>query len=214
VAEFSESRAPQAPLDLWFARMEDEEEVWRTGRLGPPIDEVATRISSVPREYLDPRVSLAAIGGDTGLLFSTDAPQQVLVSAQQYDASRRGAAIALWLWASEDLVGPFTPHIATQSMASALAALAFRLAPVVDPQLWLSDPDRREEAARLFLLWSGYLPEGEDVTVARAMWDRHDSLRQSEAMRAMLADHQHRVEVTAALRAQAAREAAARYTHE
>ena len=213
MAEFAESRG-SSPLDLWCARMEDEDEAWRSPQPGASIDAVATRLSSVPREYLDARVSLAALGGDTGAVFQRPDPQQVLAQAQDFDASRRGAAIALWLWASEDLIAPLDHSLVTAYVARTIAAMAFRLAPIVDPQQWLSDPERREEAARLFLLWCGYLPQGEDAATAKAMWQRHDSLRQSEAMRAMLADHQHRVEVTAALRAQAAREAAARYTHE
>lgn len=203
-----------SPLDAWFERGENEEAVWNGLASGPSLDELGSRLSSIPRDFLDPRVSLRAITGD---LYG-GAPRHelttVLEQAQPIDASRRGAAIALWLWASEELVGPLEPGIATGWAPRAVAALAFRLAPVVDPAEWLTDAARREEAARLFLLWCGYLPAGETASVAKSLWERHDSLRRNAAMQAMLADHQHRVEVTAELRKKAAMEAAARYTHE
>lgn len=207
-------KSHSSPLDAWFARNEDEEGIWGALQAGPSLDELSARISSIPRDFLDQRVSLRAAAGD--LFGGQQRPEllQVLEGAQAADPSRRGAAVALWLWASEDLVGPLTPGITTGWVARAVAALAFRLAPVVDPSLWLTDSERREEAARLFLLWSGYAPAGESAITAKSLWQRHDSLRRNAAMAAMLADHQHRVEVTEALRQKAAMEAAARYTHE
>ena len=207
-------KARTSPLDPWFAREEDEEAVWIRLLPGPSLDELGARLSSIPRDFLDPRVSLRAIAGD--LYGGQPRPEitAVLEQAQPVDASRRGAAIALWLWASEEIVGPLEPGITTGWAPRAIAALAFRLAPVVDPAEWLTDAARREEAARLFLLWCSYLPAGETAAVAKSLWERHDSLRRDAAMQAMLADHQHRVEVTAALRKKAAMEAAARYTHE
>lgn len=203
-----------SPLDTWFERGEDEEAVWTRLANGPSLDELGSRISSIPRDFLDPRVSLRAIAGDLYGGQPRHEVSAVLEQAQPIDASRRGAAVALWLWASEQLVGALEPGIATGWAPRAVAALAFRLAPVVDPADWLTDAARREEAARLFLLWCGYLPAGENAPVAKSLWERHDSLRRNAAMQAMLADHQHRVEVTAALRQKAAMEAAARYTHE
>ena len=212
LSRFRKSRS--SPLDAWFARGEDEEAVWTRLLEGPSLDELSARLSSIPRDFLDPRVSLRAVAGDLyGGQLRPDVTA-VLEQAQAAEPSHRGAAIALWLWASEELVGPLGSGITTGWAARTIAALAFRLAPMVDPGEWLTDAARREEAARLFLLWCGYLPAGEDAAVARSLWERHDSLRRNAAMQAMLADHQHRVEVTAELRKKAAMEAAARYTHE
>ena len=212
LSRFRKNRS--SPLDTWFARGEDEEAVWARLTEGPSLDELSARISSIPRDFLDPRVSLRAIAGDLYGGQPRAEVAAVLAQAQAGDASRRGAAIALWLWASEQLVGPLGPGIVTGWAPRAIAALAFRLAPIVDPAEWLTDVARREEAARLFLLWCAYRPAGESASVARSLWERHDSLRRNAAMQAMLADHQHRVEVTAELRKKAAMEAAARYTHE
>lgn len=203
-----------SPLSTWFARGEDEEGIWGTLVPGPSAAEIGTRISTIPRDFLDERASLVAIAGD---LFDSAPPPgltDVLRSASAAPATRAGAAVALWVWSSTSLVAPFESALSTESAARAAAALAFRLAPVVDPSIWLVDAARREEASRLFLLWSGHLPAGEDATTARSMWERCDSLRRDAALQAMLADHQHRVEVTTALRAKEAAEAAARYVHE
>ena len=212
LSRFRKNRS--SPLDAWFQLGQDEEAVWTRLLPGPSLDELGSRLSSIPRDFLDPRASLRAIAGDLYGGAPRHEVTEVLEQAQPIDASRRAAAIALWLWASEELVGPLEPGIATGWTPVAIAALAFRLAPVVDPAEWLTDAARREEAARLFLLWCGYLPAGESATVAKSLWERHDSLRRNAAMQAMLADHQHRVEVTAELRKKAAMEAAARYTHE
>lgn len=213
MADLSSYRDSSA-LSTWFSWGEDEEAVWSTLAPGPSVDEISTRLSTIPRDFFDERASLAAAAGD---LFGDEHPRglrELLSLAQKDEVTRRGAAVALWVWASIELVAPFGVPLSTVWAARAAGALAYRLAPVVDPAIWLVDAERREEAARLLLLWSGHLPAGEDVATAKSMWERNDSLRRNAALQAMLVDHQHRVEVTAALRAKQAAEAAARYTHE
>lgn len=203
----------EGDIGEWLDLGLDESGVWSSLEPGPPLAELAARLSSVPRDFLDQRVSLRALAGD--VLGYVDAPLlSVLITAQLRDASRRGAALALWLWSSEDLVGPLIPALSSQWATRAIAALALRLAPIVDPADWLVDRRNREEAVRLFLLWCGQLPAGEDLATAQAMWQRHDSIRRNAALAAALQEHQHRIEVTQALAAQQAAEAAARYTHE
>ena len=205
---------PGAPaIDEWLALGFDENTVWDSMQPGPPLGELTARLSSVPRDFLDPRVSLRALAGDV-LGFAFGPLLSVLLTAQPNDARRRGAALALWLWASQDVVGPLEPSLQTNWAERAIAALALRLAPVVDPAEWLVRDRNREEAARLFLLWCGQLPAGEDMQTARALWHRHDSIRRNAALTAALQEHQHRLEVTQALAAKRAAEAAARYTHE
>jgi hypothetical protein len=202
-----------AQLDDWLALGLDENAIWESLQPGPSIAEVAARLSSVPRDFLDARVSLRALAGD--VLGHVDEPMlSVLTTAQRGDASRRGAALALWLWSSQDLVGPFEPVLSSAWATRAIAALALRLAPVVDPADWLVDSRNREEAVRLFVLWCGQLPAGQSATTARAMWQRHDSIRRNAALAGALEEHQHRLAVTQALAAKQAAEAAARYTHE
>jgi hypothetical protein len=208
-------------LQRWLDRGDDVDVVWAQTEPGPSIDAVANRISSVPKTFLDDRVALVALAGDVlgadrGRTAEATEIVRLLTEIGETSASaaRRGAAIALWLWASEDQLGTFSPPLRTTYASRTLAALALRLAAVVDPSEWISDAERRDEAARTFLLWSGQLPAAEDVSTARSLLDMRDSLQHNGALVAAAAEHAHRLEVTQALNDARAREAAARYTHE
>jgi hypothetical protein len=188
---------------------------------GPSADAVASRIGAVPKSFLDDKVGIVALAGD--ILGSDRGRSQestdivtVLdeVTTTASSAARRGAAIALWLWAGEEELGALAPPLARGHAARALAAMAFRLAAVVDPVEWISDAERRDEAARAFLFWSGQLPGGEDRGTAASLLAMRDSLQRNGALAAAAAEHAHRLEVTRKLQEARAREAAARYTHE
>ena len=215
-------KAASAPSDLtaWFALGLDAETMWTQLRPGPSAADVASRLGSAPGDFLDPRLDLVALAGDVlNASELADAPYKaglntLLVQAADQPTSRIGAALALWLWASEDLVEPFDPPLDRTRIGTGIAALALRLAPVVPPSDWLVDAEHREEAARLFLLWNGLLPAGEDLATARARWDRRDSLTRNAALRQMMEDQQHRLDVQRALTEKRAAEAAARYVHE
>ncbi|TPX05532.1 phosphohydrolase [Schumannella luteola] len=195
----------------------DETRVWDALAPGPSLEVVQTRISSAPQAFLAESISLRALTGDV----LAGAPDHVLASAlaiadeAQHDpAARQGAALALWLWASDELLTPFAPPLDARWAHSSIGALAFRLAPLVEPRRWLADDESREEAARLFLLWAGRLPAGEDATTARARWERRDTIARDAALRELVADEEHRRRIQAALAEKRAAEAAARYSHE
>lgn len=194
------------PLGAWVAAAPPEDEVWRLAQPGPALSAVASRLSSVPRPFLDDRVSIRALAGDIlgRRLNCTPFTSDPRV--------RRGAAIGLWLLASQQTVQPFSPAIALRALP--VDALALRLAPVVDPLDWISDAERREEAARTFLLWGGSLPAGETAETARSLLDARDSLRRNAAMAEAFAEHQHRAEIARRLADARAKEAAARYNSE
>ncbi|SMG11664.1 hypothetical protein [Agreia pratensis] len=211
----------EALLQLWLARVENVDAVWADMTPGPSADAVASRIGAVPKTFLDDRVRVVALAGDIlesdrGRTQESTDVVTVLddVTATGSSAARRGAAIALWLWAGEEELGPLVPPLARGHAARALAAMAFRLAPVVDPSEWISDAERRDEAARTFLFWSGQLPAGEDRDTASSLLAMRDSLQRNGALAASAAEHAHRLEVTRKLEEARAREAAARYTHE
>jgi len=214
-------------LELWFAREDDVDIAWRQCVPGPGVAEIATRLSLVPPAFLADGVAILPLaehilGGEYGSMERTGVglrAHRVLSVADQVratgsGAARRGAALVLWLWASDDLHGPLTVPLSVVSRDRALAALAFRLAAVVDPAEWVRDADRRDEAARQFLFWSGHLPAGEDQATAMSILAMRDSLQQNAALTQTLADHEHRLEVSRRLREARAREAAARYSSE
>jgi hypothetical protein len=210
----ADTASATGPLDAWLARSEDEESIWRDLVPGPPIDALSSRLSTMPGAFFDEVTDVVALAGDLELAAADPTIADILAQAATSLSGRRAAAAALWLWASEDVVESFEPTLRRDHAGRALAALVWRLAPVIDPTDWLIDAQRREETVRLFLLWSGQLPAGEDVPTARALWDRIDSLKRNSALQTALADHQHRLAVLAQLQANAAAEAAARYTHE
>jgi len=217
----------EALLDIWFAREQDDVIVWRTCLPGASTAEIATRLSLAPAAFLADDVDVLQLAenileteyGASGMTPPDRRRQEVLrivdqVRATGSGAARRGAALVLWLWASDDLNGPLSVPLSPVWYGRALAALSFRLAAVVDPAEWVRDADRRDEAARTFLLWSGHLPAGEDEATARSILAMRDSLQQNTALAQTMADHEHRLQVTKRLQEARAREAAARYSNE
>lgn len=195
-------------LRVWLSMSATDDAAWAAAKPGPSVAAVAARLSSVPPAFLDDRVSIRALFGD--VLDRTG------VSAwhAQDRRVRQGAALGLWLLASETIVEPFDPPLRYVSGTSAVDALALRLAPVSDPLDWLSDDERREEAVRMFLLHCGHYPAGEDAATARSRLEACDSLRRDSALAEAYEAHRHRTEVARRFNEARAREAAARYSHE
>jgi len=203
---------PAGALANWFAENLDEEAVWSDLWEGPSADEVAARLGSAPQSFLSDAVDVLALAGDVFDEVAAAAAERVKLRGTPQ--SCLGAALGLWLFASQELVGPFTVSLRDDFAARAVLALAFRLAPLVEPGRWLTDSERRDEAARTFLLWNGLLPRGEDHVQARSIYEMRDSVRRQGALAQALADHAHRMEVQRRLAEAKAAEAAARYAHE
>ncbi|QAY74930.1 phosphohydrolase [Agromyces protaetiae] len=205
-------------LAAWAALAGDEDVQWATAHPGPSVASVAARLAAVPRPFLDDGVSVPALAGD---VLGGSAAALVAQRHSGVPAVRLGASIGLWLVASEEQLGAFDPPLAygasatgAGSAALAVDALALRVAPVADPLDWIADDDRREEAVRTFLLWSGFLPAGEDVEAARAALAARDSLARNRVLAEGYAEHRHRAEIARRLADARAREAAARYSTE
>lgn len=198
----------EALLAAWSERSGGEPEAWARATPGPTLESVAARLSRVPQEFLDDRVSLRALAGDI-------VGQQITAERFADDPRvRRGAGIALWLVASEGVIEPLVPALAHGRAALAVDALALRVAPVADPTAWTSDDERRIEAARTFLLWCGYLPAGEDAATATSLLAACDSLARDRALAEAYEGHRHRAEIARKLAEARRREAAARYSTE
>ena len=196
-------------LRVWAERGSDEGEAWLRATAGPAVADLAARLSSVPHSFLDPRVSVVALAGDI-----LGAGELACARYSEDPAVAKGAAIGLWLCASEDLLAPFVPPLSSGDRFAAVDALALRVAPVADPEAWLWDDERREEAVRTFLLWCGFLPGGEDRDTARALLAARDSLTRNHALAEAFEEHRHRAEIARRLSDARAREAAARYSNE
>lgn len=122
--------------------------------------------------------------------------------------------MVLWLVASQELAGPFSAPLREDRLDRALVTMAMRLAAVAEAPRWVEEAERREEAARTFLLWSGQLPAREDERNARALLARLDSAARAEALERARRDREHRAEIRRRLEDARAREAASRYSPE
>lgn len=195
-------------LAAWTTRSGGEPEAWARTRPGPSLDAVAARISGVPQEFLDERVSLRALAGDV-------LGAQIVATDFDHDPRvRQGAAIGLWVLASESIIEPLAPALSGGWAALAVDALALRVAPISPPSAWTSDDERREEAARTLLLWCGFLPAGEDAATASSLLAACDSLARDRALAEAYEGHRHRADIARKLDQARRREAAARYSSE
>lgn len=202
-------------LSIWFDAKLDPEAAWRGLTPGPSVAEIGERLSSAPRPFLDEGTDVLALTGD---VFSiTRGPILLAADTIQKAGSpscRVAATLGVWVFASQELVGTLSKPLRIDRADRALLTLAFRLAPVVAPDQWLLDAERREEAARTLLLWCGQLPRGEGASMARAQLELRDSVARASALQGALADHQHRMTVARRLSEARARESAARYSSE
>lgn len=159
---------------------------------GPPIEALTHRLAETPSEFLSPvltsdsgAVNLAAIVSDLiGDLGGSPLPAS---EAKRFESRDKGAAadelrlvlISCWLlhdpWFTER--GAFSQK-ALRFLGGGLAGVAR----VVKPEKFVSDPDRREELARLCLAALDLLPAGENELQAR---DRLTTLSSVERLRVL-----------------------------
>ncbi|GGR68920.1 hypothetical protein J2S40_004627 [Nocardioides luteus] len=202
-------------FEAWLDEELDPEAAWTGLTPGPSVDEVMSRISTTPSWFLDDAVDVVALAGD---VFDTADGRPVAaarrVAATGKATARQGAGVVLWLVASQELAGPFSAALREDRLDRALVTMAMRLAAVVEAPRWVEEAERREEAARTFLLWSGQLPGREDERNARALLARLDSAARAEALERARRDREHRAEIRRRLEDARAREAASRYSPE
>ncbi|ALG12425.1 hypothetical protein [Kibdelosporangium phytohabitans] len=87
-----------------------------------------------------------------------------------------------------------------------------KLAELIEPRRFVSDPDRREELARLAMLALAVMPSGETAEQAADRLATVDSVRRYEVLEATKAAEERAAAVRRAMEAERAREAAARYS--
>lgn len=210
-----------ALVEQWLALGLDPEAPMARATAGPSVTELAVRISSIPREFLDPRLDLPALLDDVladtaspGALVAAHSAAARIVATDEPDVLAAAAAV-LWLHGSAVVVGPYSVPLALgPRFYEVLLTVALRVAPLSPPATWLTSEDAREEMVRTVLWWSGQLPAGEDLATARAMMAVHDSLSRSDTLGRARRIYEHRLEVNRKLREERAREAAQRYTNE
>ena len=191
---------------------------------GPQLERLTRRLAECPADFLaEPRigasgrVQVAAVVAD--LVRDLGGPLLTRAQAEAFQPRRAEenrnwlalVLIAAWLlhdpWFREQ--GRFG-----QQAADFLTAGAAQLAALAAAPLFVSDPDRREELARLALRDLGLRPAGESAAQAA---DRLATISSAERQRVVQAARQaeQRAEaVRAAMAKKAADEAAAQYSRE
>jgi hypothetical protein len=114
--------------------------------------------------------------------------------------------VTAWLLADPELNPP--PDRARALLSTGLAELAG----VVPPVRFVTDPDRREELARLTLHALGITPAGETAAQAEDRLSTVDSVRRRNVLLAAREAEKRAQAVRKAMEEQAAREAATRYS--
>lgn len=192
-------------------------------REGPPLDQLTRRLSESPAEILaEPRlgatgaIHVDAVVHDLMLDLGGQPPSpESLPLFQAPDKSRRNdlrlALIACWL-----LHDPWfrrQQRLAPQALEWLTGGLA-DLARLVDPSLFVSDPDRREELVRLCLAALDLRPAGETDVQARDRLTTLDTVERAQIIRDTQEKQKRARQLREEMRRKEAQEAAAKATRE
>jgi hypothetical protein len=192
-------------------------------REGPVLDRLTHRLAECPPDFLAaPRaasedgVHVKAVVHDVALALGGPAPvaDDLHAFGPPGENSPRSLSLVLvacwllhddWFTARGDLAGPALAWL--QSGLGALSAL-------VAPRTFVSDPDRREELARLCLAALGLRPEGETEAQADDRLRTLDSIERARLLRDTRAQQERARQLREAMKKKEAAEAAAKVTRE
>jgi hypothetical protein len=190
---------------------------------GPPLEALTRRLAECPAEFLmEPRVGkagavhTAAVVAD--LLRDLGAPALPDLSpfepagpAEAHANRLQAVLVAAWLlhdpWFRARRV------LAAQALLFLLRDLP-ELAPLVPAPRLVTDPDRREELARLCLKALNLRPLGETVEQAQDRLTTISSLERQRVIREARAAEERMRQIREAMRRKAAREAATKFRRE
>lgn len=191
-------------------------------REGPLLETLTRRLAETPAEFLaEPRagnageVHTAAVVGDLLRMLGHDARVGDLApfaSTDRRDRNRLGLTLVLaWLFADEWFVRtrPEMPALLT-----VLGTTASELAEHITAAKLVTDPDRREELARVALARVGLRPAGETIAQAQDRLMTLSSAERQRVMRAARAAEERARAIREALVRKAAQESADKYTRD
>ncbi|MFC0108206.1 hypothetical protein [Kibdelosporangium aridum] len=174
------------------------------------LSRLTRRLAETPNDFLSDRASVPAVISD--MLAAANRQGLNARTAKQFEAMdprwRQLVLISCWLLADE----PFREVMDRKRVLDFLNDVLPPLAKLVEPARFVTDPDRREELARLAMLALAVIPEGETVEQAADRLATVDSARRYEVLEATKAAEQRAAAVRKAMEEQRAREAAARYS--
>lgn len=190
---------------------------------GPPIETLTHRLAETPAEFLaEPRIGasgsvhVAALVNDVLALHGQRAPFAALERFTGTDARRDRNRLALvmiaaWLLADHWFAAAGLP----QAKVLALLQTAMQeLAEATPAHKFVSDPDRREELARVVLARLDHRPAGETVAQATDRLSGISGVERRRLLEASRAAEQRAADIRAALARKAAEESADKWSRE
>jgi hypothetical protein len=190
---------------------------------GPVLETLTRRLAETPEDFLaEPRIGAAgrvhtaAVVGDLLRALGGAAPAAELARFAGVDAARDRNRLGVtqvlcWLLADEWFRGATPP---SASLLALLGDEAGELAAQAAAGRFVSDPDRREELARLALARLGYRPAGETLAQAQDRLTTLSSAERARVLRAARAAEERAREIREALVRKAAEESADKWTRE
>lgn len=185
--------------------------------VGPPIERLTRRLSETPADFLEspvrsgdhPPVNVAAVASD--LVADLGGKLLSAMEAKSF-GTNRGARhlttvlVVCWLlhdeWFRE--ANRFAQPARTLLTGKDLAEMA----QAVEPRLFVTDPDRREELARFCLAALGLRPAGETETTARDRLTTLSTIERRRVIRETREAQERMRRIQEEMRQKAAREAA------
>jgi hypothetical protein len=192
-------------------------------REGPILEALTRRLAETPQEFLaEPRVGTvgqvhtAAVVADLLQMLGHEARAADLAlftgSDRRADRNRLGISLVLaWLLADEWFV---RDRPDASALLTLLGTTASELAEQMAAPKLVTDPDRREELARVALARLGLRPAGETIAQAQDRLVTLSSAERQRVMRAARVAEERARAIREALARKAAEESADKYTRD
>jgi len=190
---------------------------------GPILESLTRRLAETPADFLaEPRIGrsgtvhVAAVVGDLLPMFDAAREKYSLIRFSGSDArgDRNRLTVALllcWLLA-DDWFRQAKPK--AREVLRLLEKESAELAAQVVARRFVTDPDRREELARVALARLGYRPAGETLAQAQDRLTTLSSAERARVMQASRAAEERARQIREALAKKAAEESADKWTRE
>lgn len=187
-------------------------------RTGPPIERLTRRLAETPSDFLESPipakgdgtvVNVAAVVSDLLVDLGGDPigplPAKKLLTTRNTRLLTTNL-IACWLLHDEWFLEArrFAPAAGELILGGELATLAG----IVEPRLFVTDPDRREELARICLERLELRPEGESESMARDRLTTLSTIERERVIRETKEAHERMKRIQEEMRRKAAQEAA------
>ena len=190
---------------------------------GPILESLTRRLAETPEDFLaEPRIGqtgrahVAAVVADLLRLLHVSPEDAQLTQFVGSDVRRDRNRLAITLllcWLLSDNWFRQT-KLEGRNILELLEREANELAPQVAARKFVTDPDRREELARVALARLGFRPGGETLAQAQDRLTTLNSAERARVMKAAQAGEQRARQIREALVRKAAEESADKYTRE